>query len=484
LPSHETREFEANEANWWARWVDETVWVSKNGYVVFSDPFKESFFNRGGFLGVERVPEDAIEAMEKEFAKRGRPTPCILVEEGRPWDKMRAVLASRGYSVTDKMLVMEWADCRSSNDSSPQPTNKKSGRSNLLVEVTSVGPGPGKKGRRGKSSKKRNGGGSGGNRSLLLMQQQWTQTYLQAFYEDEKSSEEAVNKVTAVMKKVVRDKKASVFLARVGSKEEKEAVGCAVMYRSAGGLAGAYCIGTVPQFRGRGVAAAMLEHIRELAQEEGRRLVLQTMASDGAEGFYARQGFSLIYAKAVFERVARKPMEDSSSSGSAVPSGETFGVWINRGAAAGITKIPFVEVFSGFENVGAVRRLFGPDTERIISNLKISLDSPRGYLRVDGETGNIIINPDYLKSGDEKHLYLDVIHELTHVKQFREGKELYDRSYAYFERPTEIEAYRVAVEEARVIGMDRDEIVEYLRVEWVTEEEFLRFVLMMRLDES
>ncbi len=95
----------------------------------------------------------------------------------------------------------------------------------------------------------------------------------------------------------------------------------------------------------------------------------------------------------------------------------------------------------------------------------------------------MIINPEYLKTGQERHLYLDVIHELTHVRQFREGKELYDRRFPYFERPTEIEAYRVAVEEARRMGMDKEEIIDYLRVEWVTEEEFMRFVSMMRIDE-
>jgi GNAT superfamily N-acetyltransferase len=472
LPRLETRELEANEASWWAKWVDETVWVSKNGYVVFSEPFREeSFFNRGGFLGVEKVPEDAVEAMEKEFAKRKRSTPCILVEEGRPWDKMRAILASRGYAVTDKMLVMERVDDDAVVSLGRRPA-KGGHRSNPLVEVIHVGSGA--KGRGGR------GGSSSGGEDLL---QQWTRTYLEAFYGDQKANgaEDGRKKVASIMKKVVRDKKASVFLARIG----QEAVGCAAMFRSAGGVAGAYCIGTVPESRGKGVAATMVEHMHELAKNEGRRLVLQTMASDGVEGFYIKQGFGQIYAKAVFERVSRmtRKGEEDDDDVIATPSGETFGVWINRRAASGTTR-PFIEVFSGFEKVDAVRRLFGSETDHVISKLKISLDSPRGYLRVSAETGDVIINPDYLKTGDEKHLYLDVIHELTHVKQFREGKELYDRSYAYFERPTEIEAYRVAVEEARVIGMDSDEIVEYLRVEWVTEEEFLRFVSMMRLDEG
>jgi predicted GNAT family acetyltransferase len=250
------------------------------------------------------------------------------------------------------------------------------------------------------------------------------------------------------------------------------------MYRTAGGIAGAYCIGTAPSYRGKGVAAAIVKHMRELAQSEGRRLVLQTMASDAVEGFYVKQGFRQAYVKDVFTRRAGK-----ARVGTDMPSGESFGVWINRDAAAGTTK-PFAEVFSGFEKVKSVMSLFGSETEEVVSRLTVSFESPPGYLRVDGETGNVIINPEYLKTGHERHLYLDVIHELAHVKQFKEGKELYDRRYAYFERPTEIEAYQVAVDEARKIGMDKEEIVEYLRVEWVTEEEFQRFVAMMLTGEG
>ncbi len=437
LPSREEREYELNEVSWWAKWVDETVWVSKNCYAIFSDAFKdESFYNRGGFLGVERVPEDAVQAIEKEFAKRRRKIPYVLVEEGRPWDRLRASLSSRGYAVVDKMLVME-TQAKAKSRSAPNPE----------VEVTLLG-----------------------SRSKGKELQEWTRTYLQAFYGDQRLSDE----VGGIMRKVVKDKKASVVIAKVG----RTPAGCAVMYRSAGGVAGAYCIGTAPGLRGRGVAATMLRRMREIAKGEGRRLILQTMASDSVEGFYLKQGFKLAYTKALYERRPRKTWPEE-----AIPSGEALGVKIDRSAAAGTTK-PFAEVFSGFEAVDAVRRLFGPDTDEVISKLKIHLNSPRGYLRVDGGTGHVIINPEYLKTGHERHLYLDVIHELAHVKQFREGKELYDRRFAYFERPTEIEAYRAAVEEARRIGMDSEEIVDYLRVEWVTEEEFMRFVSLMRIDED
>jgi hypothetical protein len=158
---------------------------------------------------------------------------------------------------------------------------------------------------------------------------------------------------------------------------------------------------------------------------------------------------------------------------------KTRRVKINRDAADGTC--PFKEVFSGFEKLDAVKEVFGSEADSILSDLEVDLNSPRGYMRIDQETGRVVVSPAYLRSGEERHIYLDVIHELVHIRQLREGKELYDRRYAYFERPTEVEAYEVAVKEARRIGMTDREIVEYLRVEWVTEDEFQKFVRAFRL---
>lgn len=434
MPSGDMRQYELNEATWWGKWVDETVWISKNCYAIFSEAFKgEPFFNRGGFLGEERVPADAVEALEREFAKRRLRTPCVLVEEGRSWDKMRSVLWSRGYAVKDRMLVME-----------SQPRQGGRGVVESEVEVRLLDQG-----------------------SKAAEIQEWAGVYLQAFYGDQRMK----GKVGEILRKLARDDKVSLVLARLGRK----AVGCAAIFRTAGGVAGAYCIGTVPESRKMGVAAAMVDFMRSTSGAERRRLILQTLVSDSAEGFYLKQGFVTVYAKSLFER-----RHTVTRRGERLPSGESFGVEMDRSAEAGTTK-QFKEVFSGFERVGAVRALFADDTKKVLAKLTISLDSPRGYLRVDGETGNVMINPEYLRTGKEAHIYLDVIHELVHVKQFREGRDLYDRRYPYLERPTEIEAYKVAVEEAKRIGMSTDEIVDYLWVEWVTEEEFTKFVSKMQV---
>ncbi len=136
----------------------------------------------------------------------------------------------------------------------------------------------------------------------------------------------------------------------------------------------------------------------------------------------------------------------------------------------------FTDLFVGFDKVGAVRSLFKGRTKEVLEGTTIHLVRTQGYLRVDNDTGDIIICRPYLKSGDERHIYLDLIHELTHVRQHHEGKELYDRTYPYVDRPTEIEAYAVAVEEARRIGLTEEEIEEYLRVDWVSAGDFKRML--------
>ena len=168
-------------------------------------------------------------------------------------------------------------------------------------------------------------------------------------------------------------------------------------------------------------------------------------------------------------------MKTPKSRSSGIPSR----ISMKRDSEAG--SFFFVDIFQGFGELDAVISIFKEDTGRVLKSLKVDLQRRRGYARVDDETGNIVISLEYLREGDERHVYLDVIHELVHIRQYMEGKELFDAKYGYLERPTEIQAYLAAVEEARRIGMNEDEIVEYLRVEWVTEEDFQSFLKTMGL---
>ena len=156
------------------------------------------------------------------------------------------------------------------------------------------------------------------------------------------------------------------------------------------------------------------------------------------------------------------------------PPEMSLGVCIARGTARGFH--PFLDVFGGFERVRAVRSIFGTRTEEVLGALWVEVTGGRGYMRINDEKGSIVVNGSYLREGREVDVYLDVIHELVHIRQHGEGKELWDRRYEYVDRPTEIEAYRVAVKEARRLGMSEEEVSQYLKVEWISEEHFQRFL--------
>ncbi len=147
-----------------------------------------------------------------------------------------------------------------------------------------------------------------------------------------------------------------------------------------------------------------------------------------------------------------------------------LGVQISRDAE--IVLYPFTEYFKGFDEVEAVREIFHEETERVLKNLKIEFySSRRGYMSVSDEDGHVLVNSNYLRNGNERDLYLDIIHELVHVRQFLDGEKLFDERWEYVDRPTEIEAYQHAVKEARRIGMSDEEVYKYLSSERRTEEE-------------
>jgi hypothetical protein len=141
---------------------------------------------------------------------------------------------------------------------------------------------------------------------------------------------------------------------------------------------------------------------------------------------------------------------------------------------AQVTLYPFMDYFQGFENVEAIQQLFGEQTEDVLRHLKVGFSGRRGYMGVSDRDGHLTVSADYLKHGNIYDIYLDIIHELTHVKQFLEGRELFDNHYRYVERPTEIEAFRNAIAEARRLGFSDARLRRYLRTEWMTNDDFQR----------
>jgi hypothetical protein len=162
---------------------------------------------------------------------------------------------------------------------------------------------------------------------------------------------------------------------------------------------------------------------------------------------------------------------DAKDSGSS----EKLGVWINRNA--NVVLHPFTEFFKGFDKIDAVRSTFGEKTEEVLANLKVEFFSFRfGYMGVSDVDGHILISTYHLQSSDFRVLYLDVVHELVHVKQFMDGKQLFNSEFEYVDSPIEVEAYKHCVNEAKRIGMTDEEIIDYLKVEWVDSDSHKRLV--------
>ncbi|MEK6988296.1 MAG: hypothetical protein AABX97_09460 [Candidatus Thermoplasmatota archaeon] len=132
----------------------------------------------------------------------------------------------------------------------------------------------------------------------------------------------------------------------------------------------------------------------------------------------------------------------------------------------------FTDRFKGFEDVAAVQATFGPGTKAVLRSLRVEYFSSKwAYMGVSDEDGHLMVSTHYLRTGKPRDIYLDVVHELVHVRQFREGKELFPDGFSYPDAPTEIEAYNHCVAEGRRLGMTDRELFEYLKTEWMSEKD-------------
>ncbi len=138
----------------------------------------------------------------------------------------------------------------------------------------------------------------------------------------------------------------------------------------------------------------------------------------------------------------------------------------------------FNDYFRGFEAVPAVRKIFGQGTEEVLAGLRVEFLNVRSdYIWVSDADGHLIANVNYLKKAETRDIYLDLIHELVHVKQFRDGRDIsldLGKRFEYVERPTELEAYKLTIKEARRLGMSDEQIIDYLKVTWLDKEEVRR----------
>ena len=134
------------------------------------------------------------------------------------------------------------------------------------------------------------------------------------------------------------------------------------------------------------------------------------------------------------------------------------------------------DVFTDIRTYDILSAIFADAKEIawVMENIKVIVLDEAFEVFVDNNDATIYFGLKYLRCCNEEILYLDIIHELCHVKQHLQGRNLYDERKAYVDRETEIEAYQVTVQEARRIGLNDVDISNYLSVAWITPEEHKR----------
>ncbi len=110
----------------------------------------------------------------------------------------------------------------------------------------------------------------------------------------------------------------------------------------------------------------------------------------------------------------------------------------------------------------------------LLDGARVKIKKGEGYCYVDVLIPAIVLIENYYHRGNELDLYLDLAHELTHLRQLVEGKNIWDHSLHYVDRPTEVEGYAVAVEEGMRLGMTEEEVIQHLSNPWLSDDEIDR----------
>ena len=137
---------------------------------------------------------------------------------------------------------------------------------------------------------------------------------------------------------------------------------------------------------------------------------------------------------------------------------------------------PYRSLLPRIDESPAARRIESPTTPigPLLDSARVQIRRREGFCYVDVKIPAIVLSEDYYSGANPLDLYLDLVHELTHLRQLAEGENIWDHSLDYVDRPTEIEGYAVAVEEGIRLGMDEDEVIRHLSNPWMSDAEVAR----------
>ncbi|MFQ5970080.1 MAG: GNAT family N-acetyltransferase [Nitrososphaerales archaeon] len=235
---------EDNENGFVALWSDRVQLdcaVLYANSVMFDDPF----FNR--VTDIDCKAFDAVlQSAEREFAKR----------EVKPFlhclsnDRLKVELRKRGFVIHDTMSVLLY-----------EGQYKLKYAPSISIQETS--------------------------RDRLDV---WFDLFCQSF-STENWREEITGRVRNSLEKM------QLYIAY----DSNSPAGCVALFKKQTFL-GLYCLGTVAQYRGKGIATALISKSVDIARENNLKLFLQTFKADDLISYYIKRGFTQIYTKVVYTK--------------------------------------------------------------------------------------------------------------------------------------------------------------------------------------
>jgi GNAT superfamily N-acetyltransferase len=237
------RAAELNEVRWWSRWARLT-WY-RHGYLLSSEDLREPFFNRAGTLSCRGVVGTATWA-ERRLSRRGMGCTTMAFDSCKEVQK----LLTSGYRQVDTMTVF-------------LSTSPIKG-ANIAQEV-----------------------------EMSTDSHRWTATYLRSFY----GSEDLAGVISPIVESLLKTR--GVTLLESGA--DGSIAGVLALFRTPA-IIGVYCVGTLSEHRNQGVATGLLAKAKQIADSEGRAMILQSLGSEGAGSFYLDKGFEPMYRKLILEK--------------------------------------------------------------------------------------------------------------------------------------------------------------------------------------
>jgi GNAT superfamily N-acetyltransferase len=106
------------------------------------------------------------------------------------------------------------------------------------------------------------------------------------------------NEVTSIISKHYR--KLTLFVARYNLNQRTRPAGCCLLFEKNNNI-GLYCLGTVQDFRKKGVARQLIGNAIKIAKDNDySTLIMQTLTEEKYDEFYKKLGFRTIYEKKLF----------------------------------------------------------------------------------------------------------------------------------------------------------------------------------------